>query len=282
MMQLLVIACVASAVFVFVQFTLPATASFFKEYGDRTSMLATSSLTDMFIFIEAKQVIYLMAGAWAFSFLLMWIFSGNLVVALIISLGTAYLPKFAVNFLRRRRQSRFLNDLPDALLGVSNMMKAGSNLTMALETMVEESSGPIAQEFGLFLRELRMGIAFDDALDNLYSRMPVPELQLVVAGMKISREVGGSLADVLARLAETIRRRLEMEGKIRSLTAQGKMQGMVMAALPIFVGYLLYHIEPAAMGRLFTDYIGWGVCAVIIAGEYIGYRIIKKIVSIDV
>src|SRR5690606_37634191 len=244
--------------------------------------VATSSLTDMFIFIEAKQIIYLMIGIWVLSFVMAWVFTGKVVLAVIISFGTAWLPKMVLNFLRKRRQARFLSDLPDALLGVSNMMKAGSNLTMALETMVEESAGPIAQEFGLFLRELRMGVAFEEALDNLYAHMPVAELQLVVAGMKISREVGGSLADVLARLADTIRRRLEMEGKIKSLTAQGKMQGVVMSCLPIHIGYLLYHIEPAAMGRLFTDHAGWGVCTVIVIGEYIGYRFIKKIVTIDV
>jgi len=282
MMQLLVVACAALTVFVFVHYTVPAVGTLFKEYGERTSTLTTSSLTDMFIFIESKHVIYVMAGVWACSFMLVWMFTGKPILALIISSGTAYLPKFALNFLRNRRQARFLSDLPDALLGVSNMMKAGSNLTMALEVMVEESTGPIAQEFGLFLRELRIGVAFEEALDNLYGRMPVAELQLVVAGMKISREVGGSLADVLARLADTIRRRLEMEGKIKSLTAQGKMQGVVMSCLPIFVGYLLYHIEPVAMGHLFTDYTGWGVCAVVIVGEYIGYRFIKKIVTIDV
>lgn len=282
MIQLAVVACVALAVFVFVHYTVPAVATLFKEYGDRTSSTTKSSLTDMFIFIEAKHVIYVMAGVWAISFVLVWMFTGNLILAAITSCGTAWLPKFTLNFLRKRRQGRFLSDLPDALLGISNMMKAGSNLTMALETMVEESDGPIAQEFGLFLRELRMGVAFEIALDNLYKQMPVAELQLVVAGMKISREVGGSLADVLARLADTIRRRLEMEGKIKSLTAQGKMQGVVMSGLPIFVGYLLYQIEPVAMGHLVTDYAGWGVCAVVIIGEYVGYKIIKKIVTIDV
>lgn len=281
-MQLAVLVFVALAVFIFVRYTLPAVAVLFKDYGDRTSALTTSSLVDMFIFIEPKHVIYLIACAWALSFFLAWMFFGTLIVAIIISCFTAYLPKLSLNYLRKRRQINFLNDLPDALLGVSNMMKAGSNLTMALEMIVEESAGPITQEFGLFLRELRMGVAFEEALDNLYRRMPVAELQLVVAGMKISREVGGSLADVLARLADTIRRRLEMEGKIKSLTAQGKMQGVVMSGLPIFVGYLLYHIEPAAMSHLFTDFIGWGVCAAIVVGECIGYKFIKKIVSIDV
>lgn len=282
MMPLIIAICVAASVFIGVHYSMPALASAFQQYGERTSASTTSSLTDMFIFIDPSRIIYIMVGVWAFSFLLAWLVTGLPILALIISAFSAYLPKFVINFLRRRREGRFLQDLPDALLSISNMLKAGSNLPMALEIMVAESSGPIVQEFGLFLRELRIGVAFEEALDKLYIRMPVAELQLVVAGMKISREVGGSLAEVLARLADTIRRRLEMEGKIRSLTAQGKLQGVVMSALPLFVGFLLYHIEPAAMGRLFTDYVGWAVCAVILVGEYVGYRFIKKIVSIDV
>lgn len=282
MLPIIITACVAISVFIIVHFGAPKAVTHFQEVSERRSKETTSSLTEMFIFIDPQKIIYMMAGVWAITLLLTWIFSGTFVFALIVSGGSAMLPKFAVNFLRRRRQNLFLKDLPDALLGVANMLRAGSNLSMSLETMVAEASGPIAEEFGLLLRELRLGVGFDEALDNLYERMPVQELQLVVAGMKISREVGGSLAEVLARLADTIRRRLEMEGKIKSLTAQGKMQGVVMSALPLFLAYLLSYIEPEAMGRLFTEPIGWGVCAVVIVGEYIGYRFIRKIVTIDV
>lgn len=281
-MVLIVSICVAISVFILVRFTTPVVSAALETYGDKLNTNAVSSLTDMFIFIEPKQIAMLMAGSWMVSFFVSWLVTGVWPLALMISALGAYFPQFAIKFLKKRRIDRFLQDLPDALLGVANMLKAGSNLSMALETLVEEMAGPISQEFGLLLREIRVGVPIDDALDNLYKRMPVAELQLVVAGMKISREVGGSLAEVLARLADTIRRRLEMEGKIKSLTAQGKMQGVVMSALPIFIGYLLYHIEPQAMSHLFTDYVGWGVCAVMVVGEYIGYYFIKKIVTIDV
>jgi tight adherence protein B len=279
----LIIACsVASFVFIVVQFVLPKLLISFQEYGNRTSNMTASSLINLFIFVDPKKIIFGLIVIWLLLLLLFWAASENLIFALLISASTAAVPHILLKFLKQHRMSQFLRELPDAILGIANMMKAGSNLTMAMEAMVAETKGPIAQEFGLFMRELRMGVVFDTALDNLYARMPLQELQLVIAGMKISREVGGSLAEVLARLADTIRRKLEMEGKIKSLTAQGKLQGVVMSALPLLVGYVLYQIEPAAMGHLFTDYWGWLVCGVIICGEYIGYRWIKKIVAIDV
>ncbi len=272
----------ALLVFVICRYLLPRAWDEVVDVSGRVSVSANSSLTQMFIFIEPKQIIYLMMGASALTFILVYATTEILLLSLIIAAGGAYVPKLAIKLIQHRRQQRFLMDLPDALLSIASMLRAGSNLPMALEVMVSESRGPIAQEFGLFLRQLSVGVVFEEALDNLYKNMPVPELQLVVAGMKISREIGGSLADVLARLSDTIRRRIEMEGKIKSLTAQGKMQGWVMSLLPLFLAFLISKIEPEAMARLFTEPMGWGVCAVVAIGEYIGYRFIKKIVSIDV
>ena len=282
MMLFVVAACVAISTYIVVNRLMPVAFRSLQDYSGKASLTTSSSLVEMFIFVDPRRIRYAVGIAWAVGLLLLWMISGSFIFGALGSVLFAFLPGFLVKYLKGKREQRFLFDLPDAMLGVSNMMKAGSNLTMALETIVTEMKGPISQEFGLFLRELRLGIAFDDALDNLQGRMPIDDLRLVVAGMKISREVGGGLADVLARLADTIRKRIEMEGKIRSLTAQGKMQGVVMSALPLFVGYLLFQIEPAAMGHLFSDYSGWAVCAVIVIGEYIGYRFIKKIVTIDI
>ena len=105
---------------------------------------------------------------------------------------------------------------------------------------------------------------------------------MVTAAMKISREVGGNLSEILEGVASTIRRKREMEGKIRALTAQGKLQGIVMTGLPILLGVVLYHMEPAHMSRLFNEPIGWAVLAVTTLLVSVGYVFIRKIVNIDV
>lgn len=254
----------------------------FKRYEERFTEAARANLTDLFIFIDPGKLYIANIASLLLVFIIAWLASGAVVIALVAAAAGASVPSWLYGFFRSRRRNQFLFDLPDFLLALANSMRAGGNLSTALDTVLAEISGPIRQEFGLLQKELRMGTDYSAALDNLCQRMPLQELVLVTSGIKISREVGGQLADTLERLGETIRRKLEMEGKIRALTAQGKYQGIVMAALPLFLALIIYQIEPVAMSRLWTDPVGWGVCAVIIVFELLGYHFIKKIVTIDV
>jgi tight adherence protein B len=113
-------------------------------------------------------------------------------------------------------------------------------------------------------------------------RMPLPDFVLLVAAMKITREVGGNFAEILESLSVTLRRKHEMEGKIKALTAQGKLQGIVMALLPVFLLGILTLMEPDAMAPLYNTLYGWGVLLVVSIMITIGYLGIQKIVNIDV
>ncbi len=253
-----------------------------KRYEENFTESARENLTDLFIFIDPAKLYIVNIVSLVLVFIISWLASGTLVIALIASAAGAWAPSWLYGFFRARRQKQFLFDLPDFLLALANSMRAGGNLSTALDTVLAEISGPLKQEFGLLQRELRMGTEYTVALDNLCQRMPLQELALVSSGIKISREIGGQLADTLERLGETIRRKLEMEGKINSLTAQGKYQGVVMAALPLFLALIIYHIEPVAMSRLWSEPVGWAVCVLIVVFELLGYHFIKKIVTIDV
>ena len=105
---------------------------------------------------------------------------------------------------------------------------------------------------------------------------------MVSSALRISREVGGNLSEVLETLAETLRRKAMMEGKIDSLTAQGRMQGTVMACLPVLLGILLYFLEPEAMSKMFNTWYGLTVLGIIVIWEGIGFFLINKMVNIDV
>lgn len=253
-----------------------------NKYEKKFTTVAESRLADVFIFIDPKKLFVFNLLVITIIFVLLFTMTKLLVMAIVAAIFVGMMPKYVWSYLKSKRNNRFLMELPDALLSISSMMKAGTNLSVALETVVAETKGPIAQEFGLFLKELRIGVDYNIALDNLKNRMPLQDVELVVAGMKISREIGGSLADVLFRLADTLRRKFEMEGKIKALTAQGKAQGWVMSCLPVLLGVILYYMEPAAMGKLFTHPIGWVVCVVFAILLYAGYYFIKKIISIDV
>ena len=275
----LILAIVAAgAVWFFVDVFVKAAADYRESFKES----ATSNLAAMFLFIEGDKLFIINLIVIAFAMLMLWLFTGSITVALLgaVALGASY--PLILRVLSYRRIDRAIEQMPDALAANSYGMKSGQSLQQAMETVVSFEKGPIAQEMTLFLRELRVGIGFNEALDNFYAHLPRTEVQLVVAAMKIARETGSNLAETLERIAHTLRSKLQMEGKIRSLTAQGKLQGLVMAALPIVIGLALTHMEPKAMSYMFTTWYGWLIMAVIATMDMVGYFIIRKIVSIDV
>lgn len=253
-----------------------------RRYQETFTSSARTNLADMFLFIEPKQLFFIniltLVSVPFFGRLLF----GSWFVGILLSITLAVLPRYAYRYLHTRRRRQFVHQLPDALNMISASMQAGANVTNAIEFMAEEMEAPIKQEFQLFLREQRLGVEFNTALENVYQRIPESEFQLVVAGMQISRDVGGNLAEVLLRLSETLRKKIEMEGKITTLTSQGKMQGIVMTLLPVGIGVTLYHMEPQSMGRILTEPVGWAVIFVSSLLLFGGYITIRKIVSIDV
>ncbi|MBS0307657.1 MAG: type II secretion system F family protein [Proteobacteria bacterium] len=243
---------------------------------------AKTTLADMFIFLDATQMFYYNVAALIVLPTLVWLFTNNPVFVTFTAVATLILPKYYIKTMAARRLKRFEEQLPDALLMVSGAMRAGASLTVAMESMIKEQKPPLSQEFDLMLREQRLGVDFDTALVNMEKRNPIQDFSLVVSGLRISREVGGNLAEILESLASTLREKATMEGKIERLTAQGKMQGLIMSCLPLLIMAALNWIEPKAMGTMFTTLFGWVTLAVILVMIVIGYLFIRKITTIDV
>lgn len=254
-------------------------------FTQRTRRVATeveSNLADLFIFINTQQVAGLSALAVFVLPAAVWLVSQNVLFTAISVPVALMLPRLWVRRMRTRRLREIEEQLPDALLMMSGALRAGASFPMALESVAQESRPPVSQEFDLLLREIRLGVDLMAALRHMEHRIPVPDFLMVTAAISISREVGGNLAETLESVARTLREKQQMEGKIRSLTAQGKMQGWVMTGLPIFLIFVLRHMEPKAMAPLFGSPIGWAVLAVIGTMEFVGYQAIRKITHIDV
>ena len=145
-----------------------------------------------------------------------------------------------------------------------------------------EAPAPLGQEFSLLLREQRLGLTLEQSLNNLARRMPTQTTTLVVSAMRVAAETGGGLAETLERTAATIRSRLQMEGKIGALTAQGKLQAWVVGLLPVVLMLILNKMEPEAMSLLWHSRIGWATLVVLALLEFMGLYVIRKIVAIDV
>jgi len=259
-----------------------AFGSYFKEYESTFSETTSSTMTDMFMFVDPARLFTLNIVGIILVPLLLWIITGDDIVALAAVIGMFLLPWWIYKVLKQRRMKKFESQLPDAFMMLSSSLQSGASLTMALEGLVKEQPAPLSQEFGLLIRQQRIGVDLEQALTNMEKRLPVQDFQIAVSAIKISREVGGNLIEVMETLADTLRRKATMEGKIDSLTSQGRMQGKVMTGLPILLGVILFQIEPEAMEKLFTTPIGWGTLAVVVVMEVLGYLTINKITSIDV
>jgi tight adherence protein B len=155
-------------------------------------------------------------------------------------------------------------------------------MTSAIQQMASEAQDPLAQEFSLVLREQRLGVTMEQCLNNLSRRVPTQTTVLVISAMRIASETGGGLAETLERTSQTIRSRLQMEGKIEALTAQGKMQAWVVGSLPILLMLVLNQMEPDSMAMLWHSRIGWATLVVIAFLEVMGVYLIRKITAIDV
>lgn len=237
---------------------------------------------EFFLFIDPRQLFVLNIAGIALGALLTWLFTGSALLAGAAAAALTLAPRVAYAQLRKRRMRHFEHQLPDALMMLAGGMRAGAGFALALTQLVREAPAPLGQEFSLMLREQRIGVTLEQSLNNLAHRMPTQTTILVVSAMRIAAETGGGLAETLERTAATIRSRLQMEGKIGALTAQGKLQAWVVGLLPVLLALVLGKMEPAAMDMLWHTRVGWATLAVLVALEAMGVYVIRKIIAIDV
>lgn len=252
------------------------------EYKETFTSTASSNMADMFLFIDPNRLFTINIVAIVVFPLITWLIFRDLPATVAVLAMLILLPAYLYRSMRKKRLKRFEVQLPDALAMVSGAMRAGASLNIALEGLVNEQPPPISQEFELFLKEQRLGVDFEVSMRSMEERNPIQDFSMLVTALRINREVGGNLAETMESLADTLRRKAMMEGKIESLTAQGKLQGIVMTGLPILLGVLLNFMEPEAMSKLWTTPIGWALCVVIVIMLSMGYFLIRKITSIDV
>lgn len=239
-------------------------------------------LDEIFLFIDPAQLWLAAVVCAALTGLLAWAGTQSLLAAAIAGALAVRAPARLVEGLRRHRLRRFERQLPAALMSLAGGLSAGASLAVALKHIVEQSEAPLSQEFGLMLREQRLGVPFASALENLQSRVPSDATVLVVAALRVASQTGGNLAEALERIADTLRARLQLQGKVRALTAQGRMQAWIVGALPILLAVVLNRLEPQAMAVLWHTPLGWSVVAVVAVLEVAGVLLIRRIVDIDI
>ncbi|MDO9597436.1 MAG: type II secretion system F family protein [Azoarcus sp.] len=237
---------------------------------------------EFFFFIDPRKLFVANLAVMALGGIAVWSVTGAAIIAIPAFFMLGLLPRWLYALLRQRRLDHFEQQLPDALMMIAGALRAGLGLSSALAQLVAETGPPISQEFGLMLREQRLGVTLEQSLGNLNRRIPSASTTLVVSAMRIAAETGGGLAETLERTAHTVRSRLQLEGKIRALTSQGKLQAWVVGGLPLLLMAVLNKMEPEAMSRLWHTREGWATLVVIGLLEVLGVYVIRRIIAIDV
>lgn len=199
------------------------------------------------------------------------------VMTLAAALGVGYLPYGYMRFRRARRLARFSAQFPDALDSLARAMKAGYPLSSAMELLTMEQPEPLAAEMRRTRDQWKLGTSWEDSLDALADRIPITEVRMFAAAVKLQNRVGGKLNDVLVRMAETMREGSSLEGEIRSITAHGRMTGAVLTALPVGVCVVMFVVNPDYMASLFQQPIGRTMLMAAFAANILAHVAIKKL-----
>jgi tight adherence protein B len=191
-------------------------------------------------------------------------------------------PVLLLRFQRSRRMKAFNNALPDAIDIMARALRAGHSIGSAIEVIAEQAQQPVAGEFAQVSREQSLGLPFRESLMNLSRRVTSQDLQFLITAMLVQKETGGNLIEILDRTGHVIRERLRIHGEVRVKTAQGRLTGWILSALPVIMGILINLVNPGFESPLFHDPLGkmflYCGCGMLVVGTLI----VRKIVNIQV
>ena len=253
----------------------------YDQYQERYVVNSMNDLSDMFLFIEPRQMLVLNIASACLLGILGYVLS-NPIVAIMSLAGGFFMPMALVRHYRKRRIRRFNGQLVEALQSMANAFKAGLTFPQAIEHVAREASPPLQQEFGLFVKEVKLGVALEEALVNMGRRVGSDDLELVVTATNISRQLGGNMAEMFETISATIRERFRLEGKIDALTSQGRLQGWIVASMPLLLGLVLNYMRPDLMQPMLNHIFGYILVSLIAVMEALGIVVIRRIVNIDV
>lgn len=191
------------------------------------------------------------------------------------------IPRFIITSKKKKRINEFNSQINEGLMIISNGLKAGYSFLQAVASTSEETKDPFSKEFKKLFKEMSLGISEEDALRNLQLRMVSDDLKLITNAILIQKNIGGNLSEILDNIAGTIRERQKIQDELRTLTAQGKMSGLIVMLLPIVLGLVIYVMNKEYMMLLFSNVLGIAMISFSVINQIIGVFLIKKIIHIE-
>lgn len=234
---------------------------------------------DIPITLEELWVIKMLSAS-SFAFLA-FALSRNYFVIIITFIIVWFIPKLIILRKKKERIKLFDSQLNEGITIVSNSLKAGYSFLQAVAVVSDETTDPFSKEFKKLLKEMSLGITEEEALKNLLFRMESEDLRLIINAILIQKDVGGNLSEILDNISETIRERQKIKNELKTLTAQGKLSGIIVMLIPIFLGVTIYLFNKDYMMLLFTTSVGRGMIIASILSQIFGFLMIRKIINID-
>lgn len=224
-------------------------------------------------------------GVTAFSFIFFQIIAlamgRNAMLSLLFAVVGIGIPIIVLKILQKKRRSGFDSQLVDALMMIASSLRSGFSFLRGMQVVAQEMPAPISEEFERVINEVGVGRTIEDSLRNMVGRMRSYDLDLAVTAILIQLQVGGNLAEMLETIAATIRERVRIYGEMRALTAEGRISGWVLVAVPVILGVVLTIVNPQYMSFLWTERLGHYFVAAAIALQIIGGLIMKRMLVLD-
>ncbi len=239
-------------------------------------------LDELYVKMEPQKLFYLNITSCFVVFVLISAVTGSAIAGLVVSPAGLLLSKLWITIMRKRRLRLINEQFIDAIGIISNALKSGLSLQQAIARVAGQYPVPLSQELSMVGKEIALGVPLEQALVNLGERVDSEDLNLFVTATNVVKDAGGNLSEMFDSIADTLRERNTIQGKIKALTAQGRMQGIVIGLMPIALGFILYKLDPNLIMPLFNDPIGWAILFIIALFEAIGTFFIAKIIRIDV
>ena len=203
-------------------------------------------------------------------------------IATILGVSAFLSPRWYLKHRKKMRLIHFNEQLEDALTSMGSALKSGFSINQAIEVVAQENIRPISIEFRLLMQEIRLGVPLEDALQKMVDRLQSEDFELVAAAIITARQTGGGLTEIFNRLASVIRERTRIQGRLRSMTAQGRLQAYIIGALPFVLMIAMNYVAPKMMSVFFDSLIGMGAMVAVCLLVVTGFLIIKKITTIDI
>lgn len=229
-----------------------------------------------------QQFLLISAAIGAVFFVLGLLLGQNLVVAAAIAFAGAFgVPRWLLAYLKKKRETRFLDAFPDAVDVVVRGVKAGLPLLDCMKMIAVEAPEPLKSEFRTIIETQAIGIPLGEACGKLYERTPVPEANFFAIVVSIQQKAGGNLSEALGNLSRVLRDRKKMKAKIKAMSQEAKASAGIIGALPIAVMMLVYITSPAYISLLFSEPLGRVMLAGCAIWMGIGVLVMKKMINFD-